>query len=213
QREVARASGVSVASVETGRTAPSMPDGTAPGPIQASVDEAVADAMQAVARIAPEGAPLPQAPWSRGELSAAEVPSVLLAAWRSADNAAECAPLAPVEVGRAVARRAPLEGGWAVEFDQRGARGMGRDGTPCERCGRAAFGVAGTAMSPDADAMLDGAQASWADGSFALIESGEGAAVASIAIQGQNCVYQVWSMLGEEHLRSLVERLRFVRTR
>ena len=42
------------------------------------------------------------------------------------------------------------------------------------------------------------------------IEDGTAGHVATLKIQGQECVYQVWSFAGDEHLEELVRGLRFV---
>ena len=162
---------------------------------------------------------LPAAPWSERILSEGEVPEQVIQAWRRADNRDWCAPVAPEGLAgeRGRARASTLHGGWAVEFDRRGARGVMRSGQLCERCGRSAFGIAGTARSPaqlvDAESEMDFPTPSFADGSHASIDaSDEGVAAATITVPDQGCVYQVWSFLGEEHLRGLVDRLRRVET-
>ena len=98
-------------------------------------------------------------------------------------------------------------------FDQAGAPGVSESGDTCRRCGRSAFGVAGTSMPVDSlnDEDTDAAPApTYADGSFTEIVSEDGVASATISVGGQGCVYQVWSFLGEDHLRGLIEGLRIV---
>ncbi|MAQ16958.1 MAG: hypothetical protein CMN30_19465 [Sandaracinus sp.] len=160
---------------------------------------------------AEELAGLPDAPWSSEALAAADADAALLGAWTSAENNGWCAPLVPA--GATGARASTLDGGWAFEFDQAGAPGVSESGDTCRRCGRSAFGVAGTSMPVDSlnDEDTDAAPApTYADGSFTEIVSEDGVASATISVGGQGCVYQVWSFLGEDHLRGLIEGLRIV---
>jgi hypothetical protein len=161
---------------------------------------------------------LPPAPWSGKALSPDAAPKPVVRAWRKAENRDRCAPVAPRHLGSgkgATPRVSELHGGWSVEFDKPGAAGIKADGTPCADCGRAAFGIAGTAMSPDQ--LTEGsANPTFRDGSFADIQSApkeQGATAATLAIAGQDCVYQVWSFLGQKHVDQMVEDLRFVAVR
>lgn len=163
---------------------------------------------------------LPPAPWADAPLTPDVVPAPILSAWERAENRGQCAPLAPRELGAgegARARVSQLEGGWAVEFDHRGMPGLGRDGQTCERCGRGVFGIAGTNLTPSdlvsEESEADAPPASFADGSHVEVEApaeGEQVAAATLTVRGQGCVYQVWSFLGEEHVRELVSSLRLV---
>ena len=66
-------------------------------------------------------------------------------------------------------------------------------------------------LLPGNDEDTDAAPApTYADGSFTEIVSEDGVASATISVGGQGCVYQVWSFLGEDHLRGLIEGLRIV---
>ncbi|HJL16425.1 MAG TPA: hypothetical protein RMH99_12260 [Sandaracinaceae bacterium LLY-WYZ-13_1] len=164
---------------------------------------------------------LPSAPWSSAPLASEQVPGPVLQAWAAARNRGVCAPLAPADVEGASARVSDLvEGGWAVEFDRRGMPGLSASGETCRRCGRGVFGIAGTGMSPDAlvteEDEADVPSPSFADGSHLQVEppaEGESVAAATLTVRGQGCVYQVWSFLGEEHVRALVEQLRRVEVR
>lgn len=163
---------------------------------------------------------LPSAPWADAPLTSDLVPAPILSAWERADNRAQCAPIAPRALGAAEgarARVAELEGGWAVEFDRRGMPGIGRDGETCARCGRGVFGIAGTNLTPEdlvgEDSAADEPAPTFADGSHLELETpseGESVAAATLTVRGQGCVYQVWSFLGEEHVRELVSSLRLV---
>lgn len=160
---------------------------------------------------------LPTAPWAVAPMAADTAPAELLAAWAQAENRSSCAPIAPAALGAAdgaTARRSEMiQGGWAVEFDRRGMPGLSRDGSPCAHCGRGVFGIAGTGMT--ADELPEDPAPSFADGSHFEVEvpaEGESVAAAMITVRGQGCVYQVWSFLGEEHVREIVDGLRRVET-
>lgn len=153
---------------------------------------------------APPVAPaLPAAPWSGERLAADAVPAEFVTEWRRAENRATCAPVAPASLGQGAGarpRRANFSGGWAVAYDQPGVR--------------SAFGVAGTgscAAEPAYDQWPH--RRAWADGSGAGYgpEGGTGPnQLAYLRIQGQDCLYNVWSSLGRAHLEHLLESLRFV---
>ncbi len=161
---------------------------------------------------------LPPPPWSAPPMAAADAPRQILAAWERAENRDSCAPLATRSLGRAMgarARTSELEGGWLVEFDRPGLPGIDRQGNECDTCGRSVFGIAGTSVSHDA--LLgenDALSPSYNDGSHAELEvsDGDGESVASVmfTVNGQDCVYEVWSLLGPDHLAELVAGLRFV---
>lgn len=149
--------------------------------------------------------PVPEqfaAPWSRDTLDSSQVPAEYARAWRAAENRASCALVAPagVRVRNARPRIAQFAGGWAVAYD-----------TPEQR---SAFGVAGTGTTPDATTFDDWPhRRRWADGSSAGWgpEGGTGPnQLAYLRIAGQECLYNVWSRLGEDHLERLLLELRFV---
>ncbi|MBK8170514.1 MAG: hypothetical protein IPK60_09230 [Sandaracinaceae bacterium] len=160
---------------------------------------------------------LPSSPWSNERIAMNQAPQPLVQAWRHADNRSWCAPIAPssdTALMGAHARRSSFEGGWAVEFDKQGLAGIGRDGNTCATCGRGAFGIAGTSMNRDS-IDEESVAAAWNDGSRAEYQSTDedptkAGAVATIVVPGQDCVYQVWSFVGQEHLNELVASLRFV---
>lgn len=162
-------------------------------------------------------ATLPPAPWSAAPVDADGENAALVAAWSQADNSSFCAPLSLSSdaIGDANARVSSLAGGWLIEFDQSGAPGVRANGSTCSRCGRGAFGIAGTGMSPDEVFDLDEEQdvtPTFSDGSAVqLAEVEEGVASATVTVQGQGCVYQVWSFLGQDHLDALLAHMRFVR--
>ena len=113
------------------------------------------------------------------------------------------------------ARPARFAGGWAVEFDKDGFPGVTRNGHRCEDCGRGAYGIAGTAIMVDDEDPTEAEEHGFSDGSRVRIETSlseeETSSVATVKIEGQDCVYQIWSHAGDEHLQELVDQLRFVK--
>jgi len=202
-------------------TLPSMPmTSIAPSSGLVAMGDEELDAMAPLDEAYPaeDLAGLPTAPWAVAPMAADAAPAELLAAWAQAENRASCAPIAPAALGAADGARARvsemIQGGWAVEFDRRGMPGLSRDGSPCAHCGRGVFGIAGTGMMPEE--LADDPAPSFADGSHVEVEAaaeGESVAAAMITLRGQSCVYQVWSFLGEEHVREIVDGLRRVETR
>lgn len=142
------------------------------------------------------------APWANAPLAAEAVPRPFRDEWSSADNRARCALLAPDDVvpRLAEARSAQFGGGWGVAWD-----------LPDQR---SAFGVAGTGASSSADTYDEWPhRIEWADGSHAEYgpEGGSGPKqLAYLVIPGQECLYNVWSMLGRRHLEELLGSLRYV---
>lgn len=145
------------------------------------------------------------APWRQQPLASADVPGVYLTQWQKAENRATCALIAPRSLGDAARgatpRAATFSGGWAVAYDLPNLR--------------SAFGVAGAGVKAG-----DPSYAKWpytlsfGDGSIAEYgpEGGEGPnQLAYLKIKGQDCLYNIWSRLGREHLELLLRELRFVR--
>lgn len=144
----------------------------------------------------------PPAPWTAAALPESAVPPVYLEVWSSAANRDECRLLAfaAVEPPGAVPRPANFAGGWAVAYD-----------LPDQR---SAFGVAGTGTTFTPDTYDDWPRRLvWADGSRAGYgpEGGTGPnQLAYLQVAGQECLYNVWSRLGVDHLERLLGALRFV---
>ena len=182
----------------------------ADAPAPASPSAAVVDpTVQPEDHVGPEPAPVPTAPaleaapWSGPALAADAVPSHFLAQWRKAENRATCAPFAPADTTDrpdATPRAANFSGGWAVAYDEPGLRSaFGIAGAGIEATG------AGDSIWPDS--------ITWADGSIASygLEGGTGPGhLAYLEIEGQRCLYNVWSKLGEAHLVALLGKLRRV---
>ena len=149
-------------------------------------------------------APLPRtAPWRATPLARAAVPAVYLEQWQKADNRSTCAVIAPQSLGEyanAKPRAANFAGGWAVAYD-----------LPDKR---SAFGIAGAGVKADDPSYNKWPYAyEWGDGSKVEYgpEGGTGPnELAYLRIQGQDCLYNVWSALGREHLESLIRELRRV---
>ena len=145
----------------------------------------------------------PSAPWSASALRWSDVPAVYRTEWQKAANRSTCAAIAPRALGKggsASPRAATFSGGWAVAYDVPGVR--------------SAFGVAGTAAKAADPAYSDWPFVRrWADGSSAEYgpEGGTGDnQLAYLRIVGQECLYNVWSRLGRDHLEYLLDQLRFL---
>jgi hypothetical protein len=144
-------------------------------------------------------------PWTAPALARADVPAVYLTEWENAENRSTCALIAPRTVGAAGAnatpRAATFSGGWAVAYDLPDLR--------------SAFGVAGTGASKHGDTYDQWPHSrTWDDGSRVDYgpEGGTGPnQLAYLRIEGQDCLYNIWSRLGREHLEQLIGELRFVR--
>lgn len=166
----------------------------------------------------PTTAALPAAPWAAPKLRADQVPAVLLQEWRAAGSPADCAALAPSDLGTAAngtPRRAEFgDRAWAVAWDVPGAPGRQPSGQPCPSCGRGTVVVAGTSLdvSDSLPGVLPGTRR-WRDGSVAQygLTGGTGPAyLAQLEVSGQRCLYNVSSFLGEAHLLRVLDSLRFV---
>ena len=143
----------------------------------------------------------PSPPWRQPALT--DVPGVYRTEWQRAANRESCALLAFDKVAGedAAPRRANFSGGWAVAYD-----------TPSVR---SAFGIAGTGSLASAPAYDDWPyELRWSDGSVAQYgpEGGTGPnQLAYLRVAGEDCLYNVWSRQGRDHLESLLERIRRVR--
>ena len=155
---------------------------------------------------APPPGPLPaQAPWRSEPLARAAVPAVYGEQWQKAENRATCAVIAPRSLGElganAKPRAANFAGGWAVAYD-----------LPNQR---SAFGIAGAGVKAGDPTYNKWPYVyEWGDGSKVEYgpEGGTGPnELAYLRIQGQDCLYNIWSGLGREHLETLIRELRLVR--
>jgi hypothetical protein len=162
------------------------------------------------------------APWSVAPVQQSAVPQHLIADWAGAENHTWCSVLFPGDLNQladgATSRSAYFGGGWAVAWDLPEGPGRSANDGYCADCGRSAFGVAGAGMTGTVDDLaIWPNQLAWEDGSRAgyglegLEEPGSGAPfLGYVIVDGQGCLYNVWSFLGENHLQQLLESLRFV---
>ena len=109
--------------------------------------------------------------------------------------------MAPRSLGAgegAKARSALFAGGRAIAYD-----------TPTPR---SAFGIAGAGVSAEGSTYCEWPHhRSWADGSPADFGGGTGPSQSAyLRVAGQQCLYNVWSQLGQDHLEYLPGELRFV---
>jgi hypothetical protein len=164
-----------------------------------------------------EPAHLAEPAWAGARIAQGAAPPVFAQVWRRAPNRDTCALLVPStlgegEGGRPRAERTP--GGWGVAYDRPGGPGAARDGTTCPTCGRGAFGIAGTRVEVAGALPL---HREWSDGSRADYgrEGGDDSStprpyVAHLRVDGQECLYSLWSHLGRDHLEHLLEHLQLV---
>lgn len=159
---------------------------------------------------------LPVTPWSAPPLPRTAVPEVYLEQWSRAANRQHCRLMAFSDLGegneQATARAANFSGGWAIAYDRPGLPGVNAAGRSCDECGLGAFGIAGTGTTPDSPYNWEN-WVYWRDGSKAGygLEGGTGPRrLAYVTVEGQGCLYNVWSFAGEEHLEYLLDQLRFV---
>ena len=144
------------------------------------------------------------APWRQPSLARAAVPAVYAQQWAKAENRATCALVAFRDVGDrgvgAKPRAANFSGGWAVAYDLPDVR--------------SAFGIAGAGVKADDPSYNKWPYIEqWDDGSKVEYgpEGGTGPnQLAYLRIEGQDCLYNVWSHLGKEHLEALIREIRFV---
>ena len=124
--------------------------------------------------------------------------------WQKAANRDTCAIIAlpdnaVSQHAGVTARRAEFAGGWGVVYDLPDLR--------------SAYGVAGTGVvAGDAENGYQWPnQLQWDDGSSAGfgLEGGQGPNyLASLQVAGQQCLYNVWSGISEEHLEQMLNDLR-----
>lgn len=159
---------------------------------------------------------LERAPWDAH--SSVSGPQIVIDEWRGAANRARCAPLAFVDLGEAGAggtpRRANFAGGWAVSWDVPGQQGRDAYGNVCATCGRGTFGIAGTGIDWDTPASVLTERMEWSGGNLAAYgpEGGSGPNwLAQVRVADQQCMYNVWSYAGREHLEHLLRSIRRVR--
>lgn len=166
---------------------------------------------------APDAPSSPPPPWGRSSITRGDLRAVTLQEWATAGNRATCAPLGFSSLGSgegATPRRANFSGGWAVAFDRAGSPGVHANGEYCETCGRGTFGIAGTGAGIEERPDPPGSdRRTWSDGSSAslFLQGGSGPGhLAYLEVEGERCLYNVWTYLGIDHLSHLLENLRYV---
>ena len=159
------------------------------------------------------------APWTAPPLPIGDVAEVLVSEWIESSNRERCAALFPSQVDQGTSVRSADFGqdGWGVAWDLPSGPGRAASGEYCDDGGRGAFGVAGALDTTEADISIWPTRVRWDDGSEAgygyegLVEPGSGAPhLMYLRVTGEECLYNVWSFLGEDHLLRLVDRLRRV---
>ena len=160
--------------------------------------------LLAACATAPSGPLPPAAPWRNAKLARADVPAVYAQQWQKAENRNTCALVAFRNVGErgaaATPRAATFSGGWAVAYDLPDVR--------------SAFGIAGAGVKADDPSYNKWPYVhEWGDGSKVEYgpEGGEGPnQLAYLRIEGQDCLYNVWSRIGKDHLEEILREIRFV---
>ncbi len=157
------------------------------------------------------------APWDTAPMTANAVADLYAVLWRKAENKAWCSVLAPDEpTPPAAERAADFGGGWGVAYDRTDGPGRNPDGSYCANCGRSAYGIAGVGIGADETQIRSkGEVQEFADGSIVAyypegFDPASELMLADIALPSEGCVYQAWSMLGRDHLKGFVSRLRRV---
>lgn len=162
-------------------------------------------------------ATLTDPPWTGEAVAQETAPQVLTETWTSAENKRWCSALVPTDLGAAAGaatpRAAVFAGGWGIAWDLPSGPGQTADGEDCADCGRSAFGIAGTATVRDAQLVASQQNAMvWSDGSVASVDAPAAQSarrrVATVVVAGEGCAYEVWSNLGDAHLRLLITSLR-----
>jgi len=145
-------------------------------------------------------------------LTATDVSDLYVLEWEGEANApASCPMLAYADLGPeatgATIRRATSEGEMLLAWDR--PSGPGHDGSsePCADCGRGAVGLGTFLGGQTGDRAIT---RRWSDGSEAATFAGFYGTEAYLQPEGFNCIYWMWSHLGEDHLDYLFSQLRRV---
>ncbi len=188
------------------------PASASPAPKTASVESVAAAEQQEpsvvvssgqVSQPAPTSDVTPVAPhsWPR-TLHKRQLPAIYGKVWKKAENRQRCPLLgwpASSDLMKGVKpRSAYFGGGWAVAYDRKGHRSE--------------FGIAGTGVTgpvtyrwPETLRWADGSQADFG------LEAGVGPKwLAYVRVAGSDCLYNVWSARGREHLLTLLSNLHTV---
>lgn len=174
---------------------------------------------------------LESAPWSGSFLDVDQAEPLLVEAWSESLTRHTCSLIAPADLGAegvdAVPRsaRSPPGEEVFVAWDNPDGPGMTGDSQLCENCGRSAFGISLLGRMPEFELesrvqALGPFGSTWADGSQLWFEpksearedyaDGHHRVFGNLLVGHENCLYHVWSSLGEDHLMWFVDQLRLV---
>lgn len=154
-------------------------------------------------------------PWSAAPLELADLPDVYRLEWAEAGEPTTCPFLAFEDLGpeaaEATIRRGEHDRNMLVVWDNPDGPGHDRRSEPCSDCGR---GVVGLGTWQDEGNAVGPATIVWDDGSYANIATLPWVYGVSARVQpaGADCMYQLWSHIGSEHVEYLIGRLRQVTT-
>jgi hypothetical protein len=154
-------------------------------------------------------------PWLAAPIDLAALPDVYRLEWAEAGEPSTCPFLALADLGpeaeHATIRRAEHDHEMLVVWDNPDGPGHDTRGEPCDDCGR---GVVGLGTWPDGANAVGPATISWDDGSFANIDTLPWVYGVSARIHpaGADCMYQLWSHIGSQHVEYLISQLRQVET-
>lgn len=175
-------------------------------------------------RRTPTPTPGPPAPsWAQAPI---EADDAFLDAWEGSTDPgpSTCAAIAP-EPNRIFpdaskepveARRANFGSEWGVAYDTSGFPGVRANGSYCKDCGRGSMGIAGRGLRLEEIENKGPGTRSWSDGSSAVYgpqevpDADAERYVAYLTIPGQECLYELWSYLSENHVLVWLDHLRFV---
>ncbi len=151
------------------------------------------------------------APWGADAIDPAALPDVYRLEWAEAGQPDTCPFLAFADLGPGAAdatiRRGEHDREMLVTWDNPDGPGHDRTGEPCDDCGRGVVGL-GTFQ----DGHVGQATIAWDDGSFANVAELPWVYGVSARIKpaGAECIYQLWSHLGHDHVSYLIGQLRLV---
>jgi hypothetical protein len=154
-----------------------------------------------------------EAPWvTEPPVEAGAISNLYIVEWEDeAGSPASCPLLAYADLGAdaadATIRRANSEGEMLLAWDRPSGPGHDAGSEPCTDCGRGAVGL-GTFLGGEiGDRPVT---RRWSDGSQAATFAGFYGTEGLLQPEGFDCVYWMWSHLGEDHLDYLFTQLRRV---
>jgi hypothetical protein len=196
-----------------------------------------ADEVQLIDRTNQVTRDIGEAPWNEPGLPGTAIPTPFLEEWDQDLGTTACPLMAFADVGpegnNATARRGNGDGALVVAWDQNDGPGRYATGDYCADCGRGAFGMSLEPLGEVRDVRTSGNPSlRFADGSevwvfpelsFDLpderilhIDPETGAVApeayrAFVEVAGEpDCLYQIWSSYGPDHVEYLVSEMRYV---